>query len=84
MDKEVISEEQVIMGIIINGGDARSKAIKAIQKAKSSDFEIANELLKECKESLCKAHNVQTELIQEEIRRTDKSNICLLYTSRCV
>lgn len=61
-------EELTIMEIIANGGDARTKAIQAIQSAKNGDYEHAREALKGCKQSLNKAHVVQTEMIQKEIR----------------
>lgn len=62
------AEEMIIMEIIANGGDARTKAIQAIQSAKKGNYEHARESLKSCKQSLNKAHLVQTEMIQKEIR----------------
>ncbi|ARW20209.1 Protein-N(pi)-phosphohistidine--sugar phosphotransferase [Pediococcus pentosaceus] len=38
---------EVIMGLIINGGNAKSSAFEAINAAKAGDFEKANEKLKE-------------------------------------
>lgn len=60
--------EQMIMELVVNGGDARSKAMEAIDAAKKGDFEMADVLLKECNEQLSSAHNKQTELIQAEVR----------------
>ena len=56
--------EQMIMELVVNGGDARSKAMEAIDAAKNGDFEMADVLLKECNEQLSSAHNKQTELIR--------------------
>lgn len=58
--------EEIIMKLIVNGGNARSKAMEAIQYAKSGDIEKARELHQEACNELNKAHEVQTELIQEE------------------
>ncbi len=58
--------EQVTMQLIVNSGDAKSKAIEAIDSAKSGDFGGADALLKEAGEALSKAHGYQTDIIQEE------------------
>lgn len=63
---EKIQEEQIVMELIVNGGDARSKAMQAIRLAKKGDLAAAKEKLKESTEALGKAHNFQTELIQSE------------------
>lgn len=60
--------EQTIMQLIVNGGDARSLSLKAIQAAEQDDFTQAARLLQEAKEAMNKAHEVQTSLIQEEVR----------------
>lgn len=58
--------EQVIMKLISSSGDARSKALEAIQSARSHDFELADKLLIECEEGLTEAHKVQTDLLVKE------------------
>lgn len=67
--------EQTIMQLIMNGGDARSHSLRAIQAGEAGDFEEAEKLLEQAKESMNKAHEVQTKLIQEEVRgnRTEVS-----------
>jgi PTS system cellobiose-specific IIA component len=65
-DMGKISEEQIVMELVVNGGDARSKAIEAIRFAKVGDFKGAEEKLNACNESLNKAHSFQTQLIQAE------------------
>ena len=65
---EEISEEQIVMELIVNGGDARSKAIEGIQLAKKGDFEGALEKINQCNLSLNKAHSFQTNIIQAETR----------------
>lgn len=63
--------EQVIMQLIMNGGDARSFSLRAIQAAEKGDFSEADTLLDQAKESMNKAHEVQTHLIQEEVRHNN-------------
>lgn len=72
-----INEEQTIMQIIVNGGDARSKALQSIRKARVKHFDEADSLLKEAKQSMGVAHEVQTKLIQAETRG-DKAEVSLL------
>lgn len=59
---------EVIMGLIINGGNAKSSAFEAINAAKAGDFEKADEKLKESDGFLTEAHNVQTEMLTEEAK----------------
>lgn len=59
--------EMIIMKLIVNGGDARSNAIEALRSAKKGDFKHADELMEEADRTILEAHEVQTELIQNEI-----------------
>lgn len=56
--------EMIITELVVNGGDARGKALEAVRAAKNKDMDKAAALLKECDASLTKAHNFQTSLIQ--------------------
>lgn len=58
--------QNIIMDLIINGGNARGCAIEAIRAAREGDFEKADSLMKECQEALVVAHRVQTDIIQKE------------------
>lgn len=53
--------------IISEAGDARSKALEAIDKAAEYQFEEAEDLLKSATECMNKAHQIQTDLIVKEI-----------------
>lgn len=64
MDTTVM--EQIIMELVVNGGDARSKSMQAIKLAKKGDLEAARDKIKAANEALGKAHNFQTQLIQSE------------------
>lgn len=69
--------EEVIMSIILNAGDARSKSLLALRAAKDGEFDKAEEYLKSAGESMVLAHKVQTDLIQQEVRG-EKQEISLL------
>ena len=69
--------EEMIFKIIVNGGDARSRAMIAISEAKKGNLVKAKELLEESNSFLDKAHDVQTELIQNEASG-NKTEISLL------
>ncbi|SDZ65724.1 PTS system, cellobiose-specific IIA component [Evansella caseinilytica] len=58
--------EEIIIGIIVNAGNARSKAMEAIHHAKNGEIDKSRERLKQSSEELGKAHGVQTSLIQQE------------------
>ena len=58
--------ETIIMELIVNSGNARSRAMEAIEAAKNGNLDKAKEKIKEAEEDLGKAHNVQTNLIQNE------------------
>ena len=58
--------EEIIFGIIIHAGNAKSKLHEAMSAAKEKDFDQVDALLKEADEALLEAHKVQTKLIQNE------------------
>lgn len=69
--------EEVSFNIILNGGNARSLVMEAIQLAKAKEFDEAEKKLEVANEELGKAHRAQTELIQGEARG-EKKEIRLL------
>ncbi|MCL2006988.1 MAG: PTS lactose/cellobiose transporter subunit IIA [Treponema sp.] len=62
-----VSAEDVVMNLIVNGGDARSKAIEALRSAKTGDFESARKLMEESHKSIQAAHQFQTTLLHGEM-----------------
>lgn len=60
--------EEIIMNLIVDSGSARSYAMEAIQLAKNHDFNGAEAAFENCNEDLLRAHQVQTELIQNEAK----------------
>ncbi len=58
--------EEVVMGLIINSGQARSLAYAALKKAKQGDFAAAHAMMTESRTALNEAHLVQTKLIESD------------------
>lgn len=59
--------EEVVMGLIINSGMARSLAYKALNCAKEGQFVEAMELMEQSKHALSEAHQVQTKMIEADM-----------------
>ncbi|RPH20341.1 PTS N,N'-diacetylchitobiose transporter subunit IIA [Buttiauxella warmboldiae] len=68
VESEVATDdlEEVVMGLIINSGQARSLAYGALKIAKAGDFARARELMVQSREALNEAHLVQTKLIEAD------------------
>ena len=65
------------MGLIANGGNAKSWAFEAIRLAKKGDIVGAREKLKESDKSLLEAHNSQTGMLTKEAQG-DHMHVTLL------
>ncbi|KRM98546.1 PTS lactose/cellobiose transporter subunit IIA [Loigolactobacillus rennini] len=57
---------QTVMGLIVNGGNAKSSAFEAIDAAKKGDFKTADAKLAEADQFLVDAHNAQTDMLTAE------------------
>lgn len=64
---EQLDMDTIIMELVVSAGNARSLAIEAIRAAKEGDYPKADALMTECDQAMNDAHNVQTDLIQQEI-----------------
>lgn len=58
--------EEVVMGLIINSGQARSLAYTALKQAKAGDFAVAQQTMAQSRTALNEAHRVQTQLIESD------------------
>ena len=58
--------EEVVMGLIINSGQARSLAYAALKQAKQGDFAAAKTMMEQSRQALSEAHRVQTQLIEAD------------------
>lgn len=68
---------EVIMELIMYGGDAKSNSMEAIQAAKTGDFELAKTKLSQAEASLIHAHHAQTGLLTQEAQG-NKAEVSLL------
>lgn len=59
---------QIVMGIIMAGGNAKAHAVEAITDAKKGDFTEAEKKLEEANQAIVDAHNTQTEMLTAEAR----------------
>lgn len=57
---------EIIMSLIMHGGDARSSSMEAIHAAKTGDFDLAKEKIQGADESIIQAHEIQTNLLSKE------------------
>lgn len=55
--------ENIIMELIVRSGDAKSLAFEALAKARSNDFQAAEETMAESRSAVRQAHKIQTQLI---------------------
>jgi len=58
--------EEVVMGLIINAGQARSFAYGALKQAKQGNFAESNNMMEKSRMALSAAHRVQTQLIERD------------------
>ena len=63
---------QIVMGIIMAGGNAKAHAVEAITAAKKGDFTEAEKKLEEANQAIVDAHNTQTEMLTAEARGEHK------------
>lgn len=57
---------EVIMQLIMHGGDAKASAMEAIAAAKAGDFETSHVKIKDAEKALGEAHRSQTGLLTQE------------------
>ena len=57
---------QIVMGLIMAGGNVKNCAVEAITAAKNGDFALAEEKIKDANQAIVDAHNVQTDMLTKE------------------
>ncbi|WP_313585081.1 PTS lactose/cellobiose transporter subunit IIA [Lacrimispora sp.] len=60
--------EIIVMKLVVGGGSARSSAIEALRYAKDDNFKRADVLMEEAEKVIMEAHELQTEMIQNELK----------------
>lgn len=58
---------EVAMGLIAGAGDSRSYCMEAIEYAREGKFDDARNAVKEAVSAMIETHEVQTQLIRDEI-----------------
>jgi PTS system cellobiose-specific IIA component len=58
--------EQMIFGIILHAGNARTLAYNALKEAEADQFQAAKDLLEKAGDEVVKAHKIQNSIIQSE------------------
>ena len=58
---------EVAMGLIAGAGDSRSYCMEAIDYAREGEFDRAREAVGEAVSAMVKTHEVQTQLIRDEM-----------------
>ena len=73
---------ETIMGLIINGGNAKSDAMEAIHAAKKGDFALAETKLVDADKALVEAHHSQTGLLTQEAQGNNMQVTLLMVHSQ--
>ena len=75
---EVIVADQIIMGLILNAGDAKQHIYQALSFAKEGDYESSEDEIAKADAALLEAHNLQTQFLAQEAGGT-KTDITALF-----
>ena len=75
---EVIVADQIIMGLILNAGDAKQHIYQALSFAKEGDYESSEGEIAKADAALLEAHNLQTQFLAQEAGGT-KTEITALF-----
>ena len=75
---EVIVADQIIMGLILNAGDAKQHIYQALSYAKEGDFTYSEDEIAKADAALLEAHNLQTQFLAQEAGGT-KTEITALF-----
>jgi Phosphotransferase system cellobiose-specific component IIA len=73
-----MNEEQIVMNIIINSGEAKGYAYEALSKAKEGKYDEVEDLMKQAYEALGRAHDIQTSLLTKEAQG-ENINVSILF-----
>jgi len=78
---EKFDTEVIAMNLIANSGDARSLAFRALEQAKTGNYEEAEKLMEESNAASVKAHRIQTELLTSEAGgKVAEINVLLIHS----
>ncbi len=63
---EIIVPDQIIMGLILNAGDAKQHIYQALAYAKKEEFDKCDEEIVLADNALIEAHSLQTKFLTQE------------------
>ena len=75
---EMIVADQIIMGLILDAGDAKQHIYQALSLAKDGKFSECDEQIDLADKALLEAHNLQTKFLAQEAGGT-KTEITALF-----
>ena len=75
---EIIVADQIIMGLILNAGDAKQHIYQALSYAKEGDFTSSEGEIAKADAALLEEHNLQTQFLAQEASGT-KTEITALF-----
>lgn len=75
---ELIVPDQIIMGLILNAGDAKQHIYQALKCAKAEDYDTSEKEMALADDALLEAHNLQTRFLAQEASG-NKSEITALF-----
>ncbi|HEP3822513.1 TPA: PTS lactose/cellobiose transporter subunit IIA [Streptococcus pyogenes] len=75
---ELIVPDQIIMGLILNAGDAKQHIYQALKCAKEDDYATSEKEMALADDALLEAHNLQTQFLAQEASG-NKSEITALF-----
>ena len=80
---EIIVADQIIMGLILNAGDAKQHIYQALSYAKEGDFTSSEGEIAKADAALLEAHNLQTQFSPGSRWDKDRyySSVCALTRS---
>lgn len=73
-----MTDEEVVMKLIVPAGNAKSAAIEAISMARKHDFEQANKLLADAEDSINKAHDNMSSEVRAVLNGEAEESISLV------
>ncbi|MCX5773645.1 MAG: PTS lactose/cellobiose transporter subunit IIA [Fusobacteria bacterium] len=76
---EIEQIEEIIMGIIVNAGEAKALAYEGLRGARRGEFMQAAELIEQARMALNGAHAVQTDVIRREVEGVDKVPVSIMF-----
>ncbi|AFM41460.1 phosphotransferase system cellobiose-specific component IIA [Desulfosporosinus acidiphilus SJ4] len=71
--------EQIILNLVLHGGNARGKAYEALDAAEEGNFEQAEKNLEEADQEFYEGHKYQNQLIQGQLEKDTVPNFLVIH-----